>query len=284
MANGDPAPTPVTSRRELARILRSLRQQHGYSLENVNEHTNVSPSFLSRVERGIRGIGDDKVEALCVLYRTPHALRDEIRQLATVGRLPSWWDDAAFPRSVHEYIGVEQVATAITSYGSIIPGLLQTEAYAAAIVEGTDLDRVPSIHDTAVSHRLRRQDVLRRPDPPWLRIVLDESALRREVGGVRTTQDQMARLMAAAARPRISIQIIPFSSGAHPGMDSRFTILSTSEEHTAELVHVEGLSGYRNLERPKDLGRFEQAWRDLSAKALPPNESVRMIATIARSS
>ena len=279
-----PPPTPVTSRRDLARILRSLRQQHGYSLEAVTEHTSVSPSFLSRVERGIRGIGDDKVEALCSLYRTPPGLRKEIRQLASIGRLPSWWDDTSFPRSVHEYIGVEQVATAIASYGSIIPGLLQTEAYAAAIVEGTDLDQVPATHDTAVSHRLRRQEVLRRPDPPWLRVILDESALRREVGGMQTTRDQMAHLVQAAARQRMSIQVIPFSSGAHLGMDSRFTILSTSEEHTPELVHVEGLSGYRNLEGPKDLGRFDQAWRDLSAKALPPNESVRMIATIAGSS
>jgi Domain of unknown function (DUF5753) len=87
--------------------------------------------------------------------------------------------------------------------------------------------------------------------------------------------------VAAAAEPRISIQVIPFISGAHLGMDSRFTILSTSEEQTVELVHVEGISGYQNLERPKDLGRFEQAWGELSATALPPEDSIRMIAKIA---
>jgi transcriptional regulator with XRE-family HTH domain len=275
--------TPVTSRRELAKLLRDLRAQHGLALEEVCAQTGISAGFLSRVERGLRGLGDANAELLGDFYRVPTGLRRRMRQLAQHGRQASWWDNATFPRTIKEYIGLEQSATAISTYGSIVPGLLQTRSYAEATMRGTAFGLDQAIRETAIMHRLRRQEVLDRIDPPWLSVILDESAIHRLTGGADTMRQQLDALLIAGSRPRIAIQILPFSAGAHPGMDSHFVIVSTSEGRTPELVHVEGLSGFRNFEHPKDLGRFDQVWRALSAVALPPAESLDVIADHARS-
>ncbi|OJY42406.1 helix-turn-helix transcriptional regulator [Pseudonocardia sp. 73-21] len=275
-------PTPVTSRRELARTLRALRNQHGLSLINVHDQTGISPSFLSRVERGIRGLSDENIDLLCALYQAPSSVRRSLRQLATLSRAPSWWDDPDLPRPIREYIGVEQVATAITIYGSIVPGILQTRAYAVALTEATAFDSDSAAHTAAVAQRLQRQRVLDREDPPWVSVVLDESAIRRPVGNASIMRDQLEALESASRRPRTSIQVIPFEAGAHPGLDSRFVMLSTNDEHKAELVHVEGLSGFRNFEKPREIGHFDQAWQRLSALALSPPASVRMITEASR--
>jgi transcriptional regulator with XRE-family HTH domain len=275
-------PTAVTSRRELASILRALRAERGLSLEQVTAETGISTAFLSRVERGLRGLGDTNADRLGTFYQAPPAVRRRIRQLAPIGRTRSWWDDAPFHRAIREYVGVEQAATSITSYGSFVPGLFQTRAYAEATVASTDFEAGPDVRRTAVELRIRRQEVLDRDDPPWLHTILDEAALHRTTGGPATLREQLEALQDAADRPRVTIQVIPFSAGAHPGMDSRFAIVSTSEDHTPELVHVEGLSGFRNLEKPRDLGHYERAFRALTAVALTPAESRALIAATVR--
>jgi transcriptional regulator with XRE-family HTH domain len=271
-------PTPVTSRRELAKLLRELRTQHGLALEEVYTATGISAGFLSRVERGQRGLGDGNAQRLCDLYRVPPTTRTRVRQLASSGREKSWWDDKTIPPTIREYIGVEQYATSITSYGSIIPGLFQTKAYAEATMASTQFEAAAGLRNTAIDQRLRRQHVLDRDDPPWVHAVLDESALHRETGGSEIMREQLDALQRAADRPRVTIQVIPFRAGAHPGLDSRFVIVSTSEDHTPELVHVEGLSGYRNFEKPQELGHYARAFRVLSAAALTPTETRELVA------
>ncbi|QYN37314.1 helix-turn-helix transcriptional regulator [Pseudonocardia sp. DSM 110487] len=276
-------PTPVTSRRELAKLLRELRAGHGLPLEEVCSATGISASFLSRVERGQRGLGDANAQRLCDVYKVPLATRARVRQLASLGREGSWWDDKLIPRPIREYIGVEQAATSIASYGSIIPGLFQTRAYVEAAMASTQFEADTGVRNTATEQRLRRQDVLNRADPPWVHTLLDESVLHRVTGGVAAFREQLEVLQHAGERPRVTIQVIPFQAGAHPGVDSRFVIVSTSEDHTPELVHVEGLSGFRNFEKPEDLGHYARAFRILSAVALTPSETRDLLtATIAR--
>jgi transcriptional regulator with XRE-family HTH domain len=274
-----PDASPVTSRRDLAKLLRLLRHERRYALEYVAAETQISPGFLSRVERGQRGLGDANAQRLCDFYQVPPSVRATVRQLASSGREAAWWDEDKknIPRAIREYIGVEQVATSITSYGSIIPGLFQTRAYAEAATGSMQFEADTSAQSTAVDHRLKRQLVLDRDDPPWVHAILDEATLHRAISDIAVWRDQLRALLRAAGRPRVTLQFIPFRAGAHPGVDSRFVVVSTSEDHTPQLVHVEGLSGFRNFDRAHDLGHYARAFRALSAIALTPSESRRLL-------
>src|SRR5690606_24705416 len=152
-------PTPPTARRELGNLLRELRTVRGLGLEEVSAAIGVSSGFLSRVERGLRGLGDDTAERLAGFYSVPARTRIKLRQLAQLGREKPWWERAGLSRAMREFIGFEQAATAIMTYGSIVPGLLQTRAYSEAMVERTAAE-MPELHDTIIEHRLRRQELL----------------------------------------------------------------------------------------------------------------------------
>ncbi|TQM37940.1 helix-turn-helix domain-containing protein [Pseudonocardia cypriaca] len=270
-------PTPPTARRELGNLLRELRLGRELGLEAVARRVDLTPGFLSRVERGLRGIGDDKAERLSEFYGLPPRVRERVRQLAPITRAKTWWETAPMARPTREYIGFEQAATAIMSYGSIVHGLLQTQAYCEAMVGGTSIT-TPAEHTAAtVERRLRRQEVLGRPEPPWVWIILDESALHRTIGDPPTMRDQLLALLAATDRARVSVRIIPFSAGAHAGLDSRFTMVSTRNDHAPELVYVEGLSGARTLFEAHDLARYAEAWQALAALALPDKDSRNLI-------
>jgi transcriptional regulator with XRE-family HTH domain len=270
-------PTPPTARRELGNLLRELRTQRDLGLEEVGTAVAVSPGFLSRVERGLRGLSDDTTERLADFYALPGRSRERFRQLARLGRERPWWERDPLTRGMREYVGFEQAATAIMTYGSIVPGLLQTRAYCEAMLERTALGAREEDRRTTVEHRLRRQELLDRADPPWIWAILDESVLHRATGGQATLLEQLAALRAATERPRVSLRILPFSAGAHPGMDSRFVILSTKGDHGPELVYVEGLSGARHLSKDEDLAHYAAAWQLLSALALSEDDSRDML-------
>jgi transcriptional regulator with XRE-family HTH domain len=271
-------PTPPTARRELGNLLRELRTQRELGLEEVGAATSLNAGFLSRVERGLRGLGDDTAERLADFYSLPGRSRERLRQLAQLGREKPWWERDPLTREMREYVGFEQAATAIMTYGSIVPGLLQTRAYCEAMLERTSFKARDGDRQTTVEHRLRRQELLDRDDPPWFWTILDESVLHRATGGQSTLVDQLSALLAAAERPRVSVRILPFAAGAHPGMDSRFVILSTRGDHAPELVYVEGLSGARHLVKERDLARHAAAWQMLSALALSEDDSKHLLA------
>jgi transcriptional regulator with XRE-family HTH domain len=276
-------PTPPTARRELGNLLRELRTQRNLSLEDVGAATSLNAGFLSRVERGLRELGDDKAERLAEFYSLPQRTRDRLRQLARLGRGKPWWERDPMTREMREYVGFEQAATAIMTYGSIVPGLLQTRAYCEAMLERTAFDtRDEEERRITVEHRLRRQELLDRDDPRWFWMILDESVLYRATGGHATHREQLAALHAATARPRVSVRILPFTAGAHPGMDSRFVILSTKGDHGPELVYVEGLSGARHLVKDEELARCLAARQALSALALSEDASRDVLAEAIR--
>jgi transcriptional regulator with XRE-family HTH domain len=273
-------PTPAVARRELGNLLRGLRKERGFRLGQVAKSVHLDPGFLSRVERGLRGLGDDNADRLSEFYDLPPRTWSQIRQLAQIARETTWWDDGPMPSATREYVGFEQAATAIMSYGSIVPGLLQTRAYGEAMVERTAIGSPDEFRSSAVQHRLHRQELLDRVDPPWMWVILDESAIHRLTGGPDIRREQLIALRTAAGRPRVSIRVLPFSAGAHPGMDSRFTMVSTSTDHGPQLVHVEGLSGARNLSRSEDLAKYAGAWQSLSALALSEDDTAALIAAV----
>lgn len=275
-------PTPAMARRELGNLLRDHRLLRDLGLEAVAATVDLTPGFLSRVERGLRGLGDENAERLSDFYELPARSRERVRQLAQLARESTWWEKGPMPRATREYVGFEQAATAIMSFGSIVHGLLQTRAYCEAMVGRTAIADPDGQTATTIEQRLRRQEVLGRLATPWVWIILDESALHRAIGGSATMREQLDALVAATNRAHTSVRILPYSAGAHPGLDSRFTMVSTRSDHGPELVHVEGLSGARNLFGDKDLAKYAQAWQALAALALPDEDSKNLIQRVAQ--
>jgi len=251
-------------------------------LEQVAAAIGSSVSKVSRLEAGLRGISVEDVQRLGEFYKLPPTELARLEQIAKEGRRRSWWDSSTQPRAMRTYIGIEQVATMIATFTcNIIPGLLQTEAYATALVNGTEINEEPRSEADVVAQRLRRQELLDQPDPPWVHAVLDESALHRVVGDAATMHEQLLSLLETGARPRVSIRVIPFTAGAHPGLDNQFFMLHVGDEQNLELVHTGGIGGSLNIDKPLESGRYVRAWNQLSSIAMPPRESADLISLAA---
>lgn len=267
--------SPTVRRRELGAILRTLRTRHGLTVEQAADRLLCSPSKVSRMETGQRGATARDVRDLCDLYEvTDPAERTRLARLAAEGKRQGWWQGYELDYFA-TYVGLEQDATAISNFQSTtVPGLLQTADYARAMHESGEFTAARI--DQLVQVRMTRQQSLTKDSPLRFWAILDEPVLHRLVGGFGVMRDQMVKLAEAASLPNVTIQVIPFSVGAHPAMESSFDILEFSDQ-ARSLVYVEGLIGFIYLERPQDLQRYEQVFDRLREIALSPQESIKSI-------
>lgn len=268
--------SPTVRRRELGALLRALRQELGLTVEQVAEHLECSPSKISRMETGQRGVTARDVRDLCDLYQvTSQPERERLMRLAREGRETAWWQSYDLPYST--YVGLEAEGTAISDFqSSVVPGLLQTADYARAGHLGALPLLSPEEIERRIEAKLTRQQVLTRPDPSALAAVLDEAVLHRMVGGPDVMRAQLEKLTDAASLPNITIQVIPFALGAHPGVESNFNILELPSPAPG-VVFVEGLAGSIYLEKPEDLDRYRQIFQRLQQIALNPQETIDLI-------
>ena len=273
--------SPTVRRRELGALLRALRNERGFTVDQVAERLLCSPSKVSRMETGHRGATARDVRDLCDFYGVDDpAERARIARLAAEGKQQGWWQSYELDYFAM-YVGLEQDATAIRSFKSTtVPGLLQTAGYARAMHESGVPEFSPERIDQLIQVRLTRQQSLTKDPPLQLWAVLDEPVLHRLVGGYHVMRDQLQRIVEAAQSPNVTIQIIPFSAGAHPAMESSFDILEFGTV-TRSLVYVEGLAGNMYLERPEDLQRYKQVFERLRNRALSPQESIELMAEMA---
>ncbi|MFC7276178.1 DUF5753 domain-containing protein [Paractinoplanes rhizophilus] len=163
-----------------------------------------------------------------------------------------------------------------------MPGLLQTEDYARAVIggvvqgiSGEDLQR-------RVDVRLQRQSVLHRPAPMQLHAVMDEAAIRRVVGGPAVMRAQLERLAQAAASRHIRLQVVPFGVGAHPGMPGSFIVMNFADPFDAPLVYVDSMAGDLFLEAEEDVRRFEATFDRIATDALSPAQTKKLIQEAAK--
>lgn len=271
--------SPTVRRRELGALLRALRNERGMTVDQVAEHLLCSPSKVSRMETGQRGATARDIRDLCDLYGvTGKREREHLTELAREGKRQGWWQPHELDFAT--YVGLEEATSAIKCFScTIVTGLLQTPEYARAMHERGIEEFEPGRIDELVEVRLKRQQILQRE--PWnLHWVMDESVLRRVVGGPAVMAAQLQRLIELAESPNIKIQVIPYGAGSHPGMDSNFTVLEF-DGSTSDVVYVEGLIGYLYLERGSDLNRYGKVFDHLCELALSPQESSEMIADIA---
>lgn len=269
--------SPTVRRRELGGLLRKLREDQGMSVKQVTEHLLCSPSKVSRIETGQRGATLRDVRDLCDLYGvTDETERERLMSLAREGKQQGWWQAHELDLPISTYVGLEAEAVTIKDYDSaVVPGLMQTADYARVMHEVV-IPRVPSeIIDKNVEARLTRQRRLFEEPRLNYAVILDEAVLHRPVGGPLVMAKQLERLAEVARLPNVTMQVIPYSVGAHPALDSTFNILEFATS-SLDLVYVEGLVGWLYLERPQELERYRQVFDHLRSIALSPKESIAL--------
>jgi transcriptional regulator with XRE-family HTH domain len=272
--------SPTVRRRELGARLRALRTEKNLTVEQVAASLLCSASKVSRMETG-HGVATARdIRDLCDLYEvTDKVERDRMAQLAREGKQQGWWQSYELSQFA-EYVGLEAEAVAIRRYQSaIIPGLLQTPEYARATHEVVIPRLAPERIDDFVKVRMTRQRLL--TENPALRfwVVLDEAVLHRTVGGPLAMSVQLDQLAKVTNLPNVTIQVIPYTAGAHPAMESSFSMLDFAES-VPSVVYVEGLVGWIYLDSLHDLRRYQLVFEQLSAIALNPQESVERIIKI----
>jgi hypothetical protein len=219
------------------------------------------------------------IRDLCDLYYiTDQAERDRMMRLAVEGKQQGWWQ--SYDLDFSTYVGLEAEALAIRRYQStVIPGLLQTPAYARAVHEAGVPRFPPERIEELVEVRMTRQRLLSRRPALRFWVVLDEAALHRTVGGPRVMSAQLDRLIEAAELPNVTVQVIAYSAGAHPAMDSSFSMLDFAG-NVPSVVYVEGLVGRVYVEGPRDIARYQQVFEYLSTVALTPRESIELVTRV----
>jgi transcriptional regulator with XRE-family HTH domain len=279
-------PGPPTIRlRRLAAELKALRAEAQLTREQVQEQTGVNQGTLWRIEKGQAKPHNGTLETLFDLYGVAGSRRTELIELARGAKHPWWLRQLkdVMPQSYAAYISFESEAKVAHNYESLyVPGLLQTEEYArAALVDG--LPRDADQFELSVQTRMERQLVLSRKregrDPLEFWAVVDEAALRREVGGRAVMRGQLGRLLEMSERPNITLQVIPFDRGAHPGMPGAFVHLKFGAV-APDIVYVESVAGDMFLESEAEIDRHGLVFDHLRATALSPRDSSALIATL----
>jgi transcriptional regulator with XRE-family HTH domain len=273
--------SPTLRRRELGARLRALRSEQGLTVEQVAELLLCSPSKVSRMETGQRGATLRDVRDLCRIYEVTDASQVEhMMQLVREGKQQAWWQ--SYDLDVYAtYVGLEQAAATLSYYQStIVPGLLQTAEYARAMHGGSMPAEFSSERaNELVEVRIRRQQVLTRDPALQLLAVLDEAVLHREVGGPAVMAAQLRHLITTANLPNVTLQVIPYSAGAHPAMENMFNIIEFGDV-APRVVYVEGLMGWLFIEREHDVARYAEVFKYLCDLALDPQETIELIAEI----
>ena len=266
---------PTVRQRELGRRLREQRLEHELTVEDVAEKLLCSATKISRLETGTRRPSLRDVRDLCGLYNVDKATAGELMELGRGAREQVWWTQYE-DLKLDPYLGLEEVATAITSFTTFhLPALLQTEEYTREVIKKVAPKMDPDIYRQRVEVRMRRQEVLKKKDRPRYRVLLDESVLRRPVGGPALMVAQIDKILQAEHEGKATIQIIPFNFGVPAAQDSNFVLLEFDDTtKISPMVFVEGLTGNQYLERKAEVDRYKEAIDYLRYSALNAPDSV----------
>lgn len=272
--------SPTVRQRELGMRLRELRNARNMTVEMVAKELLCSPTKISRAETGVRRATLRDVRDLCQIYGVDPETTDELMSLARSAYEPGWWTKYDDLR-IAPLIGMEQSASAITSFGMyFFPALLQSEAYARAIIKGIAPKIEDKILEQRVKARMERQGLLGRATPPKYRVLLDEAVLHRHIGGSAVMKDQLELVLSLMRDGKATVQIIPYVAGAYGAGDSNFTHMEFAETKLPDLVFVETLTTQLYLDRPDDVERYTEALDYLRDAALNPRDSAKKIEKI----
>jgi len=280
-----PAHMRTVGSRRLVIELKQFREQAGLTGEQVAEQMGWSAAKVYRIEGDrVRVLARD-VTRLLKLYGITGEQADAMMELARLARAKDWWHQysGAIPEWFQFYVGLEAAASAMQEYNAeLVTGLLQTEAYARAVMAAAmRADTDDQEIDRQIAVRLERQKRLTAPDAPTLWAVMNEAVLHRQVGGPAVMAGQLAHIGQLAARPNVTIQVLPFTAGAHPAMLGSFTVMQFPDPADRDVVYLEAETGALYLEKPEDVRRYSLMIDYLRAQALGPAESRALIAQLA---
>ncbi len=274
MASGS---SPTVRRRQLGMELRRLREAAKKQQHDAAQWLDVNDTVISKLETGKQKVSHAYLSMLLQLYDvgSPHA--DFLHQLRRDSSQRGWWAEygKTVPSWFADYLGMETGAAEVWTYQSeFIPGLLQTPGYAEAILALTP-NRTPDEIEKLVKLRINRQQRLTAEEPLSLRAVINEGALRREVGGRDVMREQVRRLAEIAALPNVTLRILPFKAGAHRGMRGAFTALRFPEE-PMNTVYLEMYDAALYIEAPTEVARFNDDFEELARQSLPLDQIEKM--------
>lgn len=276
-----PSSSPTVRRRRLATELHRLRQASKMTIEQVAEALEWSPGKVSKIENARVSVLPRDARRLLDTYGiTDGQERELLLTLARESRERGWWQQygEAVPEWFATYVGLEAEASTISAYqAEIVPGLLQTERYAAALHRAALMNATEEEIERHVAVRMERQARLRQPDAPQFWVVLNEAVIRRMIGERAVMHEQLVKLAEATNAPNITLQVLPFSAGAHASMDSAFSIVSFDPPTDGEIVYLEHPTCSLYLEKPEEVARYRMIYEHLRAASLSFDESRRLI-------
>lgn len=272
--------SPVIQQRRLRAELRRAREQAGQTQKEVADALDWSPSKLIRIEAGANIISTTDLMALLQHYNVTDRKRvNELVNVARASRKQAWWDEyrQVYPQQFLTFLGYEASAMRLRQYQSLlIPGILQIREYSQAVMQAYGDDR--GTVSRGVEVRAKRQAILDAQPGPELFFVLDEAVIHRWVGGAEVMRRQLLRLEELDKRPNISIQVLPFTAGAHPGMRGAFTIFEfpfEAEDYAVLLEHAHRDVLIQN--DPEQSSTYVETFFELEALATPKGEMHKII-------
>lgn len=279
-------------RRQLGRFMRDLRGRARMTVRAAAQELEWSEGKIWRIETGQSSMRSHDAELMCRIYGAGLETTGALKALAKETKASGWWHSygAAIPEFLDVYIGLEESASSFCWYEThLVPGLLQTEAYARALIEnanpGVDAEEI----ERRVRVRIGRGALLTRPAAlPAFRAVIGETTLRCPIGGAEVMAEQMEHLAQMTRLEHVQVRIMPFSAGLHTGVHSgpfitlRFPVNANGRESEPPTVYVESFTGALYLDKPAEVERYDAAWEDIWSSSLDEAASVDLMEQAAR--
>jgi transcriptional regulator with XRE-family HTH domain len=266
-------PSPAVQRRRLRAELRRARLEADLTQDQVASAMDWSLSKLIRIENGSVGISTNDLRAILHYYKITDS--DRVAELVAMGRAArerSWWSEYRDVASRPVLQVIEYEAAAIISRNfqpQVVPGLLQTEEYARAVLGRLNSQSPQERIDSLVDIRMRRQELLDRADPPLLFFIMDEAVVRRLVGGKAVMRRQLRRLSEVSAKQNVTVEIVPFSAGIHPGTLGPFVIYEFPDAADDDTVYLENQQGeFINRDDPEEILAYRERFEQLRVLSL----------------
>jgi len=278
--------SPTVRRRRLALELRRLREAANLTCDDVAARLECSASKISRIENGRVAVSPRDVRDMLAIYGVPDDKHDGLVELARESRRKGWWHGYGTNVQPHlgTYLGLESAASELRIYKvNRIPGLLQTEDYTRALLTTGKVRNPPPDEQQQFALLIERRRQAS-ANPPTVWVVLDEAALRRQVGGPEVMRVQIEHLIDLSAAPDIFLQVIPFSDGAHAAMDLPFVIMAFPDRADPNVVCIGYATGMLWIEDMAEVDRYEQLFDHLQAAALSPDDSVALMGFVLKES
>jgi transcriptional regulator with XRE-family HTH domain len=272
---------PTVRRLQLGARLRTLRLAKGVTRDKAGYEIRASESKISRMELGRVSFKERDVVDLLKLYGVEdEGEQERLLTLAREANTPGWWHSYGDVLSTwfQNYLDLEQAAELIRTYEiQFVPGLLQTDAYARAVIMLGHGGATTEEIDRRADLRMARKQMLQRHESPRLWAVLDEAVLRRPIGGKEVLREQIESLLAMCEQPSVRLQVIPFESGGHAAAGGAFTILRFPYPDMPDVVYLEHLTSGLYLDKREDVDHYAAAMGRLTIEAEPPARTPELL-------